>query len=380
MIKRTFNRLWVRFGLSIVVTLFVVSVLPASLVFLIDPQEIFLEVRDEMLAIDQQYELNLSPQQIDELTQTLSSETQKEFLNDFQYLTITTLIVGTIGGLILGRGLTLPIERLVAGTKAVGSRDLTYRVEVRGAQEIQDLAENFNLMTAELARSEEMRRNMMADVSHELLTPLTVLQGNLRAILEGVYELNKDEIGTLYEQNKHLIRLVRDLRQLAQAEAGQLPFQMTQVDLAHLVSEAVAFFLPAVEEKQISLKHDLAENLPLVTADGDRIRQVLHNLLANALRHTPEKGEIAIRLERSGEDIQIVVADNGEGIEPQLLPNVFERFYRTNDGRRRDSGGAGLGLAISKAIVEAHHGRLEVSSPGVNQGSVFSVCLPIAAI
>ncbi len=374
MIKRLFNRLWVRFSLSIIGIIFAVTVLPTASLLLVDVQDVISQSILFIEATNKEAALGLSPRQISTLAETLAVEIQKETFSDLQFLTITTLIVGAAAGALLGRGLSLPIERLVVATQAVGAHDLSHRVQVRGAQEIQDLAQQFNQMTAALAHSEQLRRNMMADVSHELLTPLTVLDGNLRAILDDVYEPNKDEIGTLYEQNKHLIRLVKDLRQLALAEAGQLTFQMAPVNLSTLAAEAVNIFIPTAEEKNITIVRNLAENLPLLPADADRLRQVLHNLIANAIRHTPAGGQITVRSQQVAHEVQLSIIDTGEGIDPERQPHIFDRFYYAEAGRR-DSGRAGLGLAISKAIVEAHNGRIEVTSPGINQGSTFSIYL-----
>ncbi len=314
--------------------------------------------------------------QINVLAQDLAYAAQQTTISDVQFLTLTTLIVGVLAGVLLGRGLSLPIERLLTATKAVASQELTHRVDVKGAQEIMALADNFNQMTASLAHSEQLRRNMMADVSHELLTPLTVLQGNLRAILDDVYALSKEEIGKLYEQNRHLIRLVRDLRQLGQAEAGQLPLHLTAVDVSALTQETITIFMPLADEKNVALIDDCAENSPPIQADSGRLRQVLHNLLANALRHTPAGGQITVRAELAADEIQVAITDTGAGIAPELQPHVFDRFYRAEASRRRDSGGAGLGLAISQAIVLAHNGRIEATSAGEGKGSAFTIYLP----
>ena len=369
------NRLWVRFSLAIIGIIFIITVLPAASLLLYTPQDLADYYIDLIADVDTAAAINLSDKQIETVANALSSDSQDEYFFDVQFLSITTLIVGVLAGLLLGRGLSLPFERLVKATQAIGARDLSHRVEVKGAQEIIDLADNFNQMTAELARSEQIRQNMMADVSHELLTPLTVLQGNLRAILDDVYELNKDEIGTLYAQNKHLIRLVKDLRQLAQVEAGQLPFNMVNLSLNKLTEEVTTAFTHPATDKNITLHTQLADNLPLVNGDTDRLRQVLHNLLTNALRHTPENGTITLTTQFTKNEVTLAITDTGEGIAPDLLPYVFDRFYRTDDTRRRDSGGAGLGLAIAKAIVEGHKGRLTAASPGKGQGTTFTIHL-----
>ena len=377
MIKRTLNRLWVRVSLAITAMILVITVLPAASLLLLTPQEIFSQQKTYIERINNEADLRLSAAQVDYLSQTLAEDIQELYINDVQFLTLTTLVVGVLAGILLGRGLSLPIERLVTATQAVASQELTHRVSVNGAQEIRDLADNFNQMVASLERSEHLRRNMMADVSHELLTPLTVIQGNLRAILDDVYALDKEEIGKLYAQNKHLIRLVRDLRQLSQAEAGQLSLNKTAVDLNSLTNETVTTFIPLTQEKNVTLVCQLAETLPKISADADRLRQVLYNLFANALRHTPEAGQITLSTELLADEIRLAIVDTGDGIAPDLLPHIFERFYGSEMNLRRDSGGAGLGLAISRAIIQAHNGRIVVASPGANLGTTFSIYLPI---
>ncbi len=377
MIKRTLNRLWVRLSLSIIAIVFAVTVLPVASLLLTEPQDIVIWEKEYVEWLNEESSLGLSSLQIDSLAEDLAYYVQEEYVSDVQFLLLTTLIVGVVAGVLLGRGLSLPIERLVTATKAVASQELTYRVEIKGAQEITDLANNFNQMVASLERSEQLRRMMLADVSHELLTPLTVMQGNLRAILDDVYALDKDEIGRIYAQNKHLIRLVRDLRQLSQAEAGQLPLNLVPVDLNTLANETATFFMPLAGEKNVAIVCNLAETIPQIQVDSDRLRQVLHNLLANALRHTPEGGHIIIGTELVAGEVHLRITDDGEGISPELQPHVFDRFYRAEESRRRDSGGAGLGLAISKAIVEAHNGRITATSPGKGQGMTIAIYLPI---
>lgn len=376
-ISSTLNRLWVRFALGITGLVFVVTVLPAASLLLTDTHEVIEDWHEYIESLDGEAALGLNPSQINYLAEVLADVTQQTYAADVQYLTLTTIIVGLLAGALLGRGLSRPIERLASAVRAVGSHQLSHRVEVRGAQEIKDLAESFNQMTAELARSEQLRHNMMADISHELLTPLTVLQGNLRAILDDVYELNKDEIGTLYEQNKHLVRLVRDLRQLAQVETGQMQFQVAAVEIEAILLETVTFFDPVAAEKTIAIQSAFANNLPPLQVDPDRLRQVLHNLMANALRHTPEGGQITIRTALATGGVRLSISDTGEGIDPDKQSHVFDRFYRSEEGRRRDSGGAGLGLAISKAIVQAQGGHIAVASLGKNKGSEFAIWMPL---
>ncbi|MEM7028445.1 MAG: ATP-binding protein [Chloroflexota bacterium] len=285
-------------------------------------------------------------------------------------------LIGIAAGVVVSRGLTKPISELATATKRIGSGDLSHRVTVRGSKEMTDLAESFNQMTADLEQAETLRRNLMADVSHELRTPLTVLEGNLRAALDHVYELDDEELANLYNQTNHLIQLVNDLRELALAEANQLPLDIQPTNLNHLVEETVAVFDSLAAEKQVTLTHNLPSEIVTVAIDSSRIRQVLHNLLSNALRHTKQGDTITINTKIAKNQIEIAVIDTGEGIEPETLPLVFDRFYRADRSRSRDTGGTGLGLAIAKAIVETHDGTLTAFSKGINQGCTFTITLP----
>lgn len=284
---------------------------------------------------------------------------------------------GIAGGIAASWILAAPVTKLANAAQAVGAGDLSARVEVdHGSKEINALAEAFNKMASDLQHAAELRNNLMADVSHELRTPLTVLEGNLRAALDHVYELDEEQIANLYEQTRHLIRLVNELRELTLAEAAQLPLAQEIVDLNALVQESAAVFEPLMEEKGVQLLIQLPPTASTVTADRSRIRQVLHNLLANALRHTPSGGQVTIAVAQPAGRLRLTVQDTGEGIAPEDLEHIFDRFYRTDPSRSRETGGSGLGLAIVKAIVEAHGGEVIAASPGVGRGTRFTIFLP----
>jgi signal transduction histidine kinase len=293
-------------------------------------------------------------------------------------LPVLSLILGLVLGIWMGRSVTRPISQLADAAQAIGKRDLSYRVETRGSVELEELAGAFNRMAEELETSEHTRRNLMADVAHELRTPLTVLEGNLRAILDHVHDTSEEEIALLYEQTHHLKRLVKDLGQLSLAEADKLPLNFESVDVAQLMEETTAHFEPLAEEQEIQLSIKTSGDLKHPRLDVNRIRQVMHNLLSNAFQHTPPGGEVSIRACRLGENsgIEIVVSDSGEGISPDDLDHIFDRFYRTETTYSRDTGGAGLGLAIVNAIVEAHGGQVSAHSDGINLGSSFTLVLP----
>lgn len=289
---------------------------------------------------------------------------------------LLSLLVGSVGGLVIGHVVSAPIARLASAVQRIGKGDLDVRVAAHGNQEIIELSNAFNRMAADLQRAEINRTNLMADVSHELRTPLTVLESNLRATLDKVVLLDEAEVANLYSQTRHLIRLVNDLHELAQAESGQLPLEKVPVDIKALINETLQAVEPLATEKGISVSNETSA-LPEITADPFRIRQVLFNLISNALHHTPGGGKIIVSGNTTAENIWLSVWDTGEGLNPDQLVAVFDRFYRVDKSRSRETGGAGLGLAIVKAIVEAHGGRVEAHSSGKNQGSVFTFWLPL---
>ena len=287
-------------------------------------------------------------------------------------------VLGLVLGLVIARGLSAPLQSLSTAARRIAHGDLSQRVPEKGSEEIAELAHSFNEMAAALAQAETLRQNLVADVAHELRTPLTVLQGNLRAILDGVYRLDKTEITRLYDQTRHLIRLVNDLRELTQAEAGQLSLNRVTVNLNTLAGDTLSLFEPVAAAENITLRADLPADLPPVSADRERLSQVLHNLLANAIRHTPVGGTVTLRGGADGGSVWLAVSDTGEGISPEDLPRVFDRFYRADRARTRSTGGSGLGLAIARAIVTAHGGEISAASDGIaGRGSTFTVRLPI---
>jgi two-component system OmpR family sensor kinase/two-component system sensor histidine kinase BaeS len=288
------------------------------------------------------------------------------------------LIAGVLGvllGAVIARGLSAPLGRLATAARSIAHGQLSQRVPVSGATELADLAVAFNEMAENLEQAETIRRNMVADVAHELRTPLSVVQGNLRAILDDVYPLEKEEIASIYDETLVLNRLISDLRELAQAEAGQLSLNLDECRLSPLVSGMADRFRELARENGISLSTNIPANLPAIQADEDRVRQVLHNFLSNALRHTPANGQITIAAKTLPDAVQVSVRDTGSGIAPDDLPHVFNRFYRADKARSREQGGSGLGLAIARQIIKSHGGQVGVTSE-IGTGSRFWFTLP----
>ena len=296
----------------------------------------------------------------------------------FQRLAPVGVVVigfGLMIGLVLSRGISRPLEELARATRAVAAGDLSTRVPTHGAGEIGELAAAFNTMTQELARADELRRNLTADVAHELRTPLSVIRAKLEGVLDGVYPATPEHLEPVLEEIRLLTQLVEDLRLLALAEAGQLTLEKRATDIGDLLQDAQVNFGPQAADRGVTLTLDLPARLPKVLVDRRRIAQVLGNLLTNALRHTPGGGCVTLSAAASEGMVKVTVADTGKGIPSEDLPYIFERFWRGDKSRSRAAGGTGLGLAIAKQFVEIHGGTISVESrPG--QGSQFWFTLP----
>lgn len=268
-----------------------------------------------------------------------------------------------------------PLRLLSRATERIAHGDLTQRVTLKARDEFGQLGSSFNRMIDNLRRSETIRQTMTADIAHELRTPVTIIQGNLEAILDGVYQPTPETIAPIYEETLHLGRLIDDLRDLALAEAGELRLNKEPTDLVALVNQVTEMVSSSLEwGPKLHVKVD--HSLPKVTLDPKRIRQVVANILSNAVRHTPATGEIWVEISQEGGELELRVTDSGPGIPPEDLPHLFERFYRGDQARSRSGGGSGLGLAIAKQWVEAHGGRIWAEN-SEQTGARFVVRLPL---
>jgi two-component system sensor histidine kinase BaeS len=278
---------------------------------------------------------------------------------------------------LLSRRMMLPIGVLAGAARRLGRGDLSQRVRLQGEGEVASLAEAFNSMAGDLEYAEQLRRNMVADVAHELRTPLSNIQGYLEAIRDGMVEPDAAAIRSLNEETALLSRLVNELQELSLAEAGELKLVYETEDIVGLVRQAATSWQPQLAAGQISLSLELPADLPLVNIDWQRVNEVLHNILENAVAHTRKGGSIKIAASRKGEWVELSVSDTGEGIPAEDLPHIFDRFYRVDKSRARSTGGSGLGLTIAKRLIESHGGTIAVQSK-LGEGSRFSFTLPIA--
>jgi signal transduction histidine kinase len=284
------------------------------------------------------------------------------------------MFISSAGVFVIGRGLrraTQPIEEMMDAAEHVAQGDYTARVSERGPRDVRHLAHAFNSMSERLQLNDEQRRRLLADISHELRTPLTVLQGNLEGLLDGLYQPEAVRLESLVEETRVMSRLIDDLRTLADAESGTLKLQREPTDLGLLINEVIASFRGQAQTAGVALSVEAAPNLPLIEIDPARIRQVLTNLIANALRYTSKGGSIHVKCVSQGQSIEVTVSDTGRGIAEQDLPHIFERYTKSSDSR-----GSGLGLAIAKDLIAAHGGTIAAQSR-LGQGTRIEITLPV---
>jgi signal transduction histidine kinase len=268
------------------------------------------------------------------------------------------------------RGSALPIADIMEAAGRVEAGDYSARVREDGPRDLRRLARAFNAMSTRLASDADQRRQLLADVSHELRTPLSVIQGNVEGILDGLYPADRAHLEPILEETQLLERLVEDLRTLSLSESGALRLHREPTDLAALLAETIAGFGAKADAASVSLRVSTAAGLPPLELDQARMHQVIGNLLANALRFTPAGGLVEVHAAAAAGSVEITISDSGSGIVPEVLPRIFDRFFRSGD-----TGGSGLGLPIARSLVEAHGGSIEAESPP-GGGTVVRIQLP----
>lgn len=307
------------------------------------------------------------------------SQRELEFIERTNRILIYGAVIGAVIALLLGiflsRTITRPIRELTRATHAVSEGDLSQRVTVRTNDELGELGKAFNKMSAELSRSVNARKQMTADIAHELRTPLSLILGHAEAVHDGVLPPSTENFEIIREEAARLENLVNDLRTLSLADAGELSINPQTIEPGGLLQEVASLFQYQTQKKDIALELEIASPLPPLEIDPGRMTQVLTNILDNATRHTPEGGRIILSAKQAGDMVEIAIQDSGPGLPKEEAERIFERFYRADASRRRDDGGSGLGLAIAKSIVQAHNGQLSAESePG--KGLRISILLP----
>lgn len=305
-----------------------------------------------------------------------------EFIDRTNRILLYGALIGAVIALLLGiflsRTLTRPIRELTRATHAVSEGDLSQQVPVRSKDELGELAQAFNKMSSELSRSVNTRKQMTADIAHELRTPLSLILGHAEAVHDGVLPPSRENFEIIREEAERLEHLVNDLRILSLADAGELSINPQRVEPDRLLREVAAIYQYQTQRKNITLDLDIAASLSEVEVDPGRMTQVLTNILDNALRHTPEGGRIVLSARDLNDQVELAIQDSGPGLEAQDIDRIFDRFYRTDASRQRDGdflGGSGLGLAIARSIIQAHGGQLSAESE-MGKGLKVIVRLP----
>jgi two-component system, OmpR family, sensor histidine kinase BaeS len=284
-----------------------------------------------------------------------------------------TLIALLLGG-ILAYTMTRSLRELTAATQLLAKGKLGHKVKVRSHDELGTLANSFNLMSTELERSNDLRRQMTADIAHDLRTPLSVIMGYTEALSDGKLEGSPEMFAIMHTESQHLSHLIDDLKTLSLADAGELPLTRQPASPINLLKRTAAAHQVTAEKQSITIRVEAASDLPDIMIDVERMMQVMGNLVGNALRYTPPGGEIVLSADSQNRQVRIHVADNGLGIAPEDLPYIFERSFRS-DKARVQNGETGLGLAIAKSLVEAHGGTISVESK-LNEGTTFTIAVP----
>lgn len=306
------------------------------------------------------------------------------FLDALGLSLLASFLAALVASVLISRRVTAPLHAMRLASQRIAAGHYNERIKAPGNEKSSDdldemelLAVNFNQMAEQLEQTEAMRRQLIGDVAHELRTPLTAIKGSMEGLIDGVLPAEPETFQQIYREADRLQRLVLDLEELSRVEGGAYSLKRRLVSIEALVNSVIQRLKWQFEEKGVHLSVNVAEKLPLVKVDEDRIGQVLINLLGNALQYTPEGGEVRIAVKKQNTELQVIVQDTGIGIAPEHLDKIFTRFYRVDKSRSRAHGGSGIGLTIAKHWVEAHGGRIWAESEGEGKGSVFTFTLPL---
>jgi histidine kinase len=297
--------------------------------------------------------------------------------------TIAAVVVAILVSFLISRRIVTPVQEIMAASQEISEGNYDKRVEVPGGadpdqmDELAQLVVRFNRMANQLQKTENMRRQLIGDVAHELRTPLSTIKGSMEGLIDGVLAAELENFLKVYRETERMQHLVQDLQELSRVEAGAYELNLRQAQVVDLIEVACTRLGLQYSEKGVNLELDLSPDLPDIYIDEDRINQVLMNLLGNALQYTPSTGKVMISATQAAEGIMVRVRDSGIGIAPEDIPHIFNRFYRVDKSRARASGGSGIGLTIAKHLVEAHGGRIWAESLGAGEGSTFIFTLPI---
>ncbi len=306
----------------------------------------------------------------------------QNFRNTFNEALVIAVIAASAVALavsyVFSRNILAPVQVMKNASQRIAEGHYDERVEIKGRDELHQLAGSFNQMAEQLEQVESMRRRLIGDVAHELRTPLTAIKGSAEALMDGVLPASAETYSQIHAEAERLSRLVDDLQELSRVESRSAQLDIHPADSTALIQTVTKRLRHQFDEKRVTLTLDLPRDPILVFADEDRIIQVLTNLLGNALQYTPPNGTVTVSIERDKNEARISVRDTGYGIPAEHLKHIFDRFYRVDKSRSRSRGGSGIGLTIAKHLVEAHGGKIRAESEGENKGSAFVFTLPLA--
>lgn len=288
------------------------------------------------------------------------------------------LAAAVVVSLFVSRRIVEPIQTLSHVSRRLAQGFYRERTSIQADDEIAQLAQSVNQLADALDQTERRRLALLADVTHELRTPLATIGGYMEGLVDGVVSANPATFNLILRETRRLQRLIEDLELLSRVEAGQLPVVARAIDLRPVLEAQIAQFEPLFSSNQVNLCLDAPEQLPQVWADPDRVAQVLINILANAYRYTPSGGTVTVQARADDHEVRVAVIDTGIGIAAEHLPHLFERFYRVDKSRARNSGGSGIGLAIARHLIYAQGGEIWAESDGIGKGSRFVFTLPLA--
>ncbi|WP_031461117.1 sensor histidine kinase [Chloroflexus sp. MS-G] len=298
---------------------------------------------------------------------------QSLLISGFAALTAAVLV-----SLFVSRRIVEPIQTLSNVSRRLAQGLYRERIYLQADDEIAQLAQSVNQLAEALDQTERRRLALLADVTHELRTPLATIGGYMEGLVDGVVSANPATFNLILRETRRLQRLIEDLELLSRVEAGQLPVVARAIDLRSVLEAQIAQFEPLFSSNQVTLSLDAPEQLPQVWADPDRVAQVLINILANAYRYTPAGGQVTVQVSTDDQEVRVAVIDSGIGIAAEHLPHLFERFYRVDKSRARNSGGSGIGLAIARHLIYAQGGEIWAESDGIGKGARFIFTLPLA--
>lgn len=312
----------------------------------------------------------------------LKAEMRESFMIAVDEIMLISATVAFLSALVfssyVARRIVGPVQQMMRASRRIAAGEYRERVPVAGMDELAELALAFNRMASMMEKTEQRRLELIGNVAHELRTPLSSIQVMVEGLVDGVLPADPATYAGFQREMTRLQRLVHDLQELSRVEAEQISLNRKLENIGVLVRSVADQLQPQFDDKAVTLKLDLAENIPPVSVDADRIGQVLVNLIGNALHYTPSGGHVSIHLDQQGDKLRVRIQDTGIGISAEHLPHIFERFYRVDKSRSRAGGGSGIGLTIAKHLIEAHGGKIIVTSPGLNQGSSFTFTIPFS--